>query len=217
MIDALSLAAAMIAIGGFIWAMIRRLRPEKAKRARALGEATTSLAYGYNNWTEATLSSKHLHLLSLDDFQKVALHKNQMAVLPEGEQIFMFVSSIVHGFWGDWMPKNISADRLLPGVITLLDGRRGWRPVWRAAYIIESLSDGAKQWSRHLPEELRSNSNVEKVRDAISGEGVISYLVGITHGDNSHLRDKAHKALQEIDSYSPGEVPPEFNKSNVPD
>lgn len=217
MVEVLGLVAALIAIGGFIWAMLRHFRPEKAKRAKAFSEATTSLAYGYNNWREATLSSKYLHLLSYDDFKKVALHKNQMAVLPEGEQIFMFVCSIVHGLWGDWMPRGIPADRLLPSVITLLDGRPGWRPVWRAAYIIEFLSDGPEEWLRYFPEELQSNSNAVQVREVISGDGVISYLVATTQGDNSHLRDKAYKTLQEIDAYSPGEVPPEFNKANVPE
>ncbi|MDH3891112.1 MAG: hypothetical protein OEV49_08495 [candidate division Zixibacteria bacterium] len=216
MVEALSVIAALIAIGGFIWAMIRHFRPEKAKRAKAFSEATASLAYGYSSWRDADFASKYLHLLSYDDFKKVALHRDQMAVLPEGEQLFMFVCSIVHGLWGDWMPRGIPSERVLSDVITLLDGRPGWRPVWRAAYIIESLTDGGDEWIRYLPGELQDNSNAVQVREVIGGDGVIAYLVAMTQGDNSHLRDKAYATLQEIDAYSPGEVPPEFNKANVP-
>lgn len=216
MVEALGLVAALIAIAGFIWAVLRRFRPQEAKKAEALQRAKAALLYHYNNWQESEISSKHLHLLSYDEFRKVGWHKKLMAALTEEEQTFMFVCSIVHELWGDWMPKSISADKLLPAVITLLDGRPGWRPVWRAAYIIESLSDGPRQWIQYLPEELQSNSNVVQVREVISGDGVIPYLVAVTQEDNSHLRDKAHKTLQEIDAFSPGKVPPEFNKANVP-
>lgn len=216
MIETLGLVAALIAIGGFIWAMIRHFQPEKAKRAQSLHEAKTTFTYCYNNWREATLSSKHLHLLSNEDFKNVAFHKNLITNLSENERLFMFVCSIVHGLWGDWIPRDIASEKILIAVVTLLDGRRGWRPVWRSAYIIEMLAGESKDtWHIHVPKELQDNDNLKLVCKTISGIGVISYLAGLAKGDNPHLLDKSYALLQEIDAFSPGEIPPEFNKANV--
>ncbi|MEE9441474.1 MAG: hypothetical protein V3V99_02250 [candidate division Zixibacteria bacterium] len=216
MVEALGLIAALIAIGGFIWGTIRRLQPEKAKRAQALNEAKTNFAYCYNNWQEATLSSKHLHLLSNEDFKKVVFHKAQITALSENERLFMFVCSIVHGLWGDWIPRDIDPEKILTAVVTLLDGRRGWRPVWRSAYIVEMLTGESKNaWHIHVPKELQDNDNLKLVRKIISGIGVIPYLAALAKGDNRHLLDKSYALLQEIDAFNPGKIPPEFNKANV--
>lgn len=216
MVEALGLIAALIAIGGFVWATIRYFQPEKARQAQALNEAKTTLEYCYDNWREATVSSKHLHLLSYEDFLKVAFHKNQIAALSENERLFMFVCSIVHGLWGDWMPRDVASEKILTAVVTLLDGRRGWRPVWRSAYIIEMLTGESKNaWHIHVPKELEDNDNLKLVSKKISGIGVIPYLAGLAKGDNPHLLDKSYALLQEIEAYSPGKVPPEFNKANV--
>lgn len=216
MVEALGIIAALIAIGGFIWGAIRRLRPERVKRLQALSEAKTNLAYCYQNWREASLPSKHLHLLSNDDFNKVVIHKNQMTALSEDERLFMLVCSIVHGLWGDWIPGGVGKERILAAVVTLLDGRRGWRPVWRSAYIIEMLYDESPNaWHVHVPQELQANDNFKLVCKIISGIGVIPYLAGLAKGDNRHLLDKSYALLQEIDAFSPGKIPPEFNKANV--
>lgn len=216
MIEALGLIATLIAIGGFIWGVIRRFQPEKVRRAQALNETKTNLAYRYNNWREAPLSSKNLHHLSNVEFKNVVFHYNQITALSEDERLFMFVCSIVHGLWGDWIPRDVAFDKILTALITLLDGRSGWRPVWRSAYIIEMLAGESKNsWYIHVPKELQDSDNLKLVRKIISGTGVISYLASLAKGDSRHHLDKSYALLQEIDAFSPGIIPSEFNKANV--
>ena len=216
MYESLGAIAALIAIGGFAWAIYKHFRPIEVKRAEALNEAKTILEFGFSEWRTASPTSKHMYLLSLDDFRKVVLQRSLIAEISEDERLYVFISSIVHGRWGDWFPGDIDSKKVLEAAGTLLDGRRGWRPIWRAAYLIERIvQDTNDAWLDYIPRELEHNENVKQVTGVIAGDGVVSFLIEKARGENPHLIDKSYALLQEIDTFDPGTIPPEFNKGNV--
>lgn len=218
MAEWLGIVAAVIAIGSFTWALFKKILPNRVRNSQEIRNVRSIISFASGNWQQATYSSKNLHIISYEDFQKVMAYRHQLKMLTEDERLFLFVCSIVHGLWGEWIPEDIATKKVIVAASMLTDGRRGWRPVWRSAYIIEKLSGRIpERWQDVISDEVRDNSNFAQVEAVISTSSVVTYLEGMARGKNTHLVDKSYALLQEIDSFDPGSVSGDFVKSNVPD
>lgn len=203
MIEVLGLIASAIAIATGIFAVRRRLFPSQVVSSESFTKAMANFEYYYNQWQAANYSVKHKHLIPWDDFKEIGRHREKFLYgVDKNAQIFLLVCSVKHGLWGEWWPENINNKNLITGLATLLNGQAGWRPLWRAAYLIQKLSNNDQKRSiGNIPRELSIDIEVQKVLPIIGNNGVIEHLEDITQGSNSHLRDKAFTILEDIKAY----------------
>ena len=203
MVEYLGIAASVIAILSAIFALRKRIFPKTAVASESLTKAEANFDYYFNKWMEAGYSTKHKYLISWDDFMQIDRHQKVfMAKKDENKRLFLLVCAVKNGTWGEWWPEDIPWRRLVGALATLLNGEAGWRPVWRAAYLIEKLvNKNQTELIDLLPDDIIDDKEVKEVIQVITKMSVVKYLEGVTQGNNSHLRDKAFTILEDIKAY----------------
>ena len=208
MIEILGVIASVIAVATAIFAVRKRLFPSKVVSSESLTKAKANFDYYFSQWRETDYGTKHKHLIPWDGFKEIGRHRKEFRSIEKEEaRLFLFVCAVKHGLWGDWWPGDVNKKSAILALAALLNGRAGWRPVWRAAYLIEKLSnEDSRDWTNDLPIGLSDDANVQETVRIMKDTGAVKHLELVSQGNNSHLRDKAFTILEDIKAYTGDEV-----------
>lgn len=198
MVEFLGIAASLIAIASAVVAVRRWLRPTQVVTSDSLRKAEATFDFYFKQWSAASYALKHVYIVPWEDFVEIGRHRRRFLSLTGDENCYLMVCTVKHRMW-DWWSPNADPMKLICALSTLLDGKSGWSPIWRAAFRIENLAERVSaEWYNDLPIELSSNENFIEAISVVRTTGVVKYLERVSQTDTSYIRDKAFAMLEDI-------------------
>lgn len=206
--DYLKLVVSVIGTVSAVIVLLKWILPRFTATVVSLRKAKGTIQYYFRDWNEAPVDSKNEFIIPYKEFLEVDRHRDRVFVANgHSVQSFLLTCAVVHRLWPKWLKFEYHSQTVISSLATLLNGRAGWRPVWRSAYLLQGFSDQyGYDWIQLLPSGLLRDEAAAFALQQIKNRTVISYLEGISEGHNSHLRDKAFEILEDLRSHH-GESP----------
>ena len=206
MFETLGLIASVIGIASAIWAIFRFILRPYIERYRSYKNVLDMIKDHFNRWKKVDYSAR-AHSLIIDyKFLEVNKFRHRLRELDREKLAFLLrcaVQSGIGGEWGDWLVINKENEKIIPALITALDGTAGLRPIWRSAYILEkTFGKGINRLFYQLPPEMKDNESIQFAFKVMSEEGVVEYLTSTSKGTDKDLKRKAQLVIQEIEQFS---------------
>lgn len=154
----------------------------------------------YESWKNSNHNFKYL-FENENDFLKLISHKKKLKNLSDEKLAFILLNSIK--FCDEmryWFEKNRNNREAVRQTIIFLDGRAGWRPIWRSAFLLQNINSVIiDDVLKEIPDKIKEDERIKFALETIKNKSVKEYLSKVAQlDDDKEHKDKARKVLDEI-------------------
>jgi hypothetical protein len=131
-------------------------------------------------WIELRYTGRGSTLIPYDEFLVVNSSRSAFVEADKQKRAYLLRCAIQNGMggqWGKWLLMNSENERIVEPLFVVLQGNSGWKPVWRAAYILQkTFGNRIASAISLLHETLRDSQDIMKVVNEIASHPTPDYL-----------------------------------------